>query len=159
MTHLLARVYASFFGLGFIRIAPGTCGSLAACIPAYWLFQIKWPVQVVIWAMLYVIGQWATEIIQQHSKDKDPSWVVIDEACAVWLLGILHPFLGSISHPVAFFICTFVLFRVFDIKKPWPVSTIDAIKTPWSVMCDDLAAMLMAVIVSRSLIEYIPPSF
>ena len=156
MMYSLARIYASFFGVGFSRFAPGTLGSLAACIPAVWLNQLNLTVQILILILSYILGQLATEIIHQHQDEKDPSWVVIDEVCGVWLIVIVIQLLQPLPYISLFFVASMVLFRFFDIKKPWPVNYIDSQKTPWAVMFDDIVAAAMALIVTYALMGFVP---
>ncbi len=145
-----AKLVASCFGIGFIKFAPGTMGSLAACLPLYWLAQLSILTQSIICISTYLIGSYSTSIIQSVDKTQDPSWIVIDELCAVWLLPmLLHIDAPYSSNDIFYFIFGWILFRLFDIFKPGPIKLIDQNHTSWSVMLDDIAAVILAAICIR----------
>ena len=103
--------------------------------------------------MLYIDGIIATEIVLEHSKNKDPSFVVIDEACGQSLA--LLPLAAAIhagETPWVLMVAAFIAFRFFDILKPWPVSFFDKkVEGAHGVMLDDVAAGLMAAVIVAGL--------
>ena len=142
----LSTLIATWFGTGYLPKAPGTWGSLAA-LPLAWYFDISWT-----WiALVCFLGWVATYFyIRQPGKDQDPKEVVIDEVAGQWITLMFAPktFVG--------FGLAFVLFRAFDILKPWPISWADQIKgshalNATSVMLDDVLAGTMAGLIMISI--------
>lgn len=134
---LVARVVATWFGSGLVPKAPGTAGSLAA-LPVAWAI-LAWGGgwQGLALAVLAAVaaGLWATAAVLRASGIKDPSFVVVDEVAGQWI-ALLPAGLDPIL-----FAAAFVLFRLFDIWKPWPVGWADReLPGAFGVMVDDLLA-------------------
>ena len=138
----LAFLLGTVFGAGLLPKAPGTFGALAAMpflIPLAW---VSLPIYLAITVVVFAIGTWAAHMIQVEHPDDDPQIVVIDE-----FVGILVTF---IAVPINAWTMVFglVLFRVFDIWKPFPVGWLDKhVKGGWGIMLDDVAAGALALIV------------
>jgi phosphatidylglycerophosphatase A len=133
----------SWFGAGLVRRAPGTVGSIGAIPPAALIVWILGPPALAVSALVLFFVGWA--IAAAHLKDvsstKDPQWIVIDEVAGQWLTLAAAPF-----HPV-WYVAGFVLFRVFDIFKPWPVSWADhRVGGALGIMLDDILAALYAAL-------------
>lgn len=132
----LARWLALWFGSGLIRPAPGTWGSLAALPPAAllaWLFG--WPGLLVGIVVLVPAGLWASGKYMRVAEQHDPKEVVVDEVAGQWLA------LLPIATFWELYPAAFLLFRFFDIVKPWPASWADRqLAGPLGVMMDDLFA-------------------
>lgn len=149
----MMRAIATFFYVGLIPLAPGTWGSLAA-LPCAW--ALHWlggyPALAVATALAAVLGFVATAAVTHGSADHDPGSVVIDEVVGQWIalwplsLGLWHA--GAPAHvfPWPGWVGAFLLFRLFDIWKPWPVSWADGMANPLGVMLDDVLAGLMAAL-------------
>lgn len=134
---------ASWFGLGFIRFAPGTFGSLGALpfgIAATWLGGV--PATALLCFVIFLIGMWAADRFEKHTGTSDNGAIVIDEVA-----GQLLALIPAGLDPVLIFM-SFFLFRLFDIGKPWPVSWAEK-KLPGAsgVMCDDIFAGLYAALI------------
>lgn len=129
---------ASCAGLGYSPYAPGTIGSIGGMISAVCLGQYaSFFVLFAVGASLTVLGLWSTQACLLHAHD-DPSWIVIDEWCAMWFLTICMP-------PKALNIfLAFCLFRLLDIAKPWPVSLGECVPGAFGVFLDDCIAALLA---------------
>jgi phosphatidylglycerophosphatase A len=127
------------FGSGLVRRAPGTAGTIAA-IPLYLLLsQLAWPLYVGLLLLLILIGIWACDRAARDLDSKDPSAIVWDE----WV-GFLVTMVAAPSGWLWIF-AGFVLFRLFDIWKPWPVSVADQrVSGGLGIMLDDLIAGAMA---------------
>ena len=131
-----AALLATWFGSGLLPYAPGTWGSLAA-LPFAWVIASLWGQ----WALLvaaglaFAVGIWAAEIYARRSLVDDPPAVVIDEVAGQWLaLAVVPP--DALPYALGF-----VLFRVFDIVKPWPANAIDhRLKSGFGIMLDDIVA-------------------
>ncbi len=138
----IAHVIATWFGVGKIGIAPGTMGSLAA-LPFGFLIHFYFGPMALLAAslLLFIIGVWASEVyMANHSSEHDPKEIVVDEVSGQWLLLVgFAPELGA-------YIIAFILFRLFDVLKPRPVSVCDE-KVPggFGVMFDDMLAALYPI--------------
>jgi phosphatidylglycerophosphatase A len=139
----LALIIAEFFYFGRFPKAPGTAGSLGALLiwlPALY-FWPWWTIAALI-IVLFVIGLWASNFGISHYGTHDPKQVVIDE-----VVGIGIPFL-IIAPNYREVIVAFLLFRFFDIWKPWPIRAIEK-KFPnnWGIMLDDVVAGIFALVI------------
>ena len=133
----------TWFGAGLLPIMPGTWGSLAA-LPCAWAIRSRWGVAgLPIAAMIaFAVGCWAAGLIARTSGATDPRVIVIDEVAAQWLVLLPAP-LDPLSYTAAF-----LLFRVFDIWKPWPIGWADRrVHGGFGIMLDDLLAAVYAVLV------------
>jgi phosphatidylglycerophosphatase A len=139
---------ATWFGTGLLPVAPGTWGSLAA-LPFAWAIRSLWgvPGLAAAAAMVFAVGWWAAGAITKASRVKDPGSIVIDEVAGQWLV-----LLAASRDPLTW-VLAFVLFRVFDIWKPWPVRWADRrIHGGLGIMLDDLLAAVYAVPVLSALL-------
>jgi phosphatidylglycerophosphatase A len=131
-----ARVVGTWFGCGLVPKAPGTIGTLGA-IPLYWaVVHLGGPLAVAAAAVLVsAVGVWAASIVQRDLGIEDPQIVVIDEVAGMLVTMI----------PVAQFswqatAVGFVLFRLLDSWKPWPIRRFEALPSGWGIVLDDVAA-------------------
>ena len=146
----MTRLIATVLGVGYLKPAPGTWGSLAA-LPLFWLLhQIgSWPLALSATLVVTVVGIWAIGLETEGKEDHDPSEIVIDEVAGQWV-ALLPVSLGAAmagSDVLALYpgwIAAFVLFRLFDIWKPGPVGWADRRGDALGVMLDDLIAGVFA---------------
>ena len=129
------------FGSGLSRWMPGTAGSLAA-IPVFLLFQplgLVW--QLVIIAISFVAGIAMCDWVAKDMEIKDPGCIVWDEFVGLWITYLLLP-------PAWYWLVVgFLLFRLFDIWKPWPVSFLDRkLEGGLGIMADDVAAGIYGLV-------------
>jgi phosphatidylglycerophosphatase A len=132
---------ASGLGVGLIPRAPGTFGSLAALIP-WWLWLRHLPPfhYLAFVAIAFAVGVWASHWLIKKTRIDDPGVVVCDEFVGQWIALALAP---SDWRWVA---VGFVLFRLFDIAKPWPVGWADRkLHGGFGAMFDDALAGLYAL--------------
>lgn len=138
----LAAALATLGPIGHFPKAPGTWGSLAAVIAAPWLFltmPLWW--RILALAAILALGTWACGRAEVFYGKKDPGCVVLDELFGQWLTLLFFPGL-----PIGFLLIAFVLFRLFDIFKPWPVHWAEtAFPDGLGVMMDDGVAGLYAL--------------
>lgn len=142
---------ATWFGAGLLPAAPGTWGSLAA-LPVAWLIQaMGGRIALALAAILLLaIGTWATDRVLRDADSKDPGFVVVDEVVGQWIT-VLPAALDPLHYGFGF-----VLFRVADVIKPWPVSWADRrIPGAAGVMADDVAAALYAAPILYLLIHIV----
>lgn len=135
----LWRVLASFFGLGFFPFAPGTLTSLVVVlIYKYSVHGLDWPYLLFILFGLLILGTYAASFYSSELQKTDPRCVVIDEAAGQFLvLFLVAPDWTSLA-------AGFLLFRLFDIVKPFPIRKAEALPGGWGIMADDILAALMA---------------
>lgn len=142
--HHPAVLLGTWFGAGLLPLGPGTWGSLAA-LPLAWVLVRVGGLGALLAASVVVFGAgwWASSVLARASGIKDAGSIVIDEVVGQWLtLGIALAV--APLDPLAY-AAGFVLFRIFDIVKPWPVSWVDrALAGGLGVMLDDVAAGLYA---------------
>ncbi len=147
-----AQAIGTVCGVGYLRPAPGTWGSLAA-LPLTWLLHSLggFPLLFIATLAAFVAGLWATRIMTAGQEDHDPSEIVIDEVAGQFIA------LWAISYPAwahgiditalwPGWIAGFVLFRLFDISKPGPIGWADRRGDPLGVMLDDVIAGVFAAI-------------
>ena len=127
---------ATWFGAGLMPKAPGTWGSLAAVPFAYGIHHLAGPVGLFVAAwVVFALGVWASEEFCRQSGARDPQAIVVDEVAGQWLA------LVPAGDDMLFYAAGFVLFRFFDIWKPWPVSWADRrVEGGWGIMLDDMIA-------------------
>ena len=131
-------ILAAWGPCGFAPIAPGTFGTLGA-IPLFWALSFTtWPVYVGVTLALLAVGVYAARRAGGHWGVVDASPIVIDEVVGYLVTMAFVPF----SWPAA--LAGFLLFRLFDVLKPWPASAFDRVKSGFGVMMDDVAAGVFA---------------
>jgi phosphatidylglycerophosphatase A len=141
------------FGSGLIKPAPGTWGSLAGALLFWALIHISMPLTWAILLLGTLAGAWVCRIGGERLGEVDHGSIVWDEIIAMgWLLAVIAEWQELSWFNVAL---AFVLFRFFDIVKPFPINYVDAWHTPWGVMLDDLLAFAYAVICFFSLMYLI----
>jgi phosphatidylglycerophosphatase A len=128
----LAFLVATMGGIGRLKSAPGTWGSLLV-LP----LVLLGPVAALLLALLVtLIGFYAVREVLRYTPNQDPGWIVVDEAAGMLLA------LAGLSLDASFWgvLIAFGLFRILDIFKPWPVSWADQQKGAFGVMLDDIVA-------------------
>ena len=147
-------LFVTCFGIGSIRYAPGTVTSLVTTIFLFSLFHILNLSSNVILITLLLIFIYSFYAVSEYIKDnenKDPKEVVIDEfigqSIPIYLYEISHGSIKNLQEAVLFYLYIFILFRYFDIKKPFPVSFFDKkFKNSFGVILDDVVAGLYVVL-------------
>src|SRR5580704_14122252 len=170
-----AYLIGTSLGLGYLRPAPGTWGSLAGVALAAifsirndWIMPGGWGINNEILRLLFFLlvsfgGVWAASRVARHSGKHDPQFVVIDEVSGQWLtlmLGNIHAFwnhlsvehasyagahlTGAVPSNWKYLLLGFILFRGFDIWKPFPVRQLESLPGGWGIMADDWGAAVYA---------------
>jgi len=164
--------FISTFGyVGRISFAPGTMGTIAACLIAL-IINMRPDILMLVTFITFLIGTVSSHCYSKFIINDDPSDVVIDEVVGVWfLIALLQlAFIQindiSIPHALDFIIkdhhflfniitvlASFVFFRIFDIKKPWPICYCEEkIHGGLGIMLDDIAAAVVGFIVMIGLL-------
>ena len=137
----LNTIFVSVFGIGFIPIASGTFGSLAGLIIGYALNLINYNLFFIMIPILFILGVIASNKYQKLTGEKDSSVIVVDE-----VVGQLIAMMFVMDNLILVFI-SFIIFRIFDIFKPWPASYADTkMSGGLGVMLDDVFAGIYAAI-------------
>ena len=147
-------LFVTMFGLGKIRFIPGTFGSLATIIIFYYLFHILSISPKIILIGLIIIFVYSFYAVSNHiqnSKNKDPSEIIIDEflgqSIPIYLYEISHGTTKDAGEAIIYYSLFFILFRYFDIMKPFPVSFFDKnFKNSFGVIMDDICAGFYVVL-------------
>ncbi len=150
----LNTLFVTMFGLGKIPKIPGTFGSLATVIILYIFFHIYELSSNIILIGLMVIFIFSFSAVAIHIKDnvnKDPKEVIIDEfigqSIPIYIYEISHGTVKSSDEAIIFYGVCFVLFRFFDIAKPFPVNFFDKkFKNSFGVIMDDVCAGFYVVL-------------
>ena len=154
MTKTINTLFVTMFGLGKLPKIPGTFGSLATIFILYVFFHKLNLSSNLILVILITIFIYSFLAVASHIKDnqnKDPKEVIIDEfigqSIPIYLYEISHGTVKSDNEAIIFYILCFVLFRFFDIVKPFPVSFFDKnFKNSFGVIMDDVCAGLYVVL-------------
>ena len=154
MIKILNTIFVTMFGLGKVKKIPGTFGSLATIIILYFFFHILNISSTIVLLGLIIVFIYSFSAVAAHIKDnenKDPREIIIDEfigqSIPIYLYEISHGTEKSYNEAIIFYFICFVLFRFFDIKKPFPVSFFDRnFKNSFGVIMDDICAGLYVVL-------------
>ena len=147
-------LFVTCFGIGSFRFAPGTITSFITTIFLFSLFHIiNLPNNIILIALLLIFF-YSFYAVSEYIKDnanKDPKEVVIDEfigqSIPLYLYEMAHGAVKSQQEAVLYYLYIFILFRVFDIKKPFPVNHFDKnYKNSFGVILDDVVAGLYVVL-------------
>ena len=154
MIKTLNTLFVTMFGLGKVKIIPGTLGSLATIVILYVSFHMLNLSSHIILIGLIIIFIYSFSAVAAHikdSKNKDPKEVIIDEfigqSIPIYLYEISHGIKKLPEEALIFYCVCFVLFRFFDIAKPFPVSFFDKnFKNSFGVIMDDVCAGFYVVL-------------
>ena len=147
-------LFVTCFGIGSFKFAPGTITSLITTVFLYSLFHIinlSNNAILVILLIIFIYSFYAVSEYIKHNENKDPKEVVIDEfigqSIPIYLYEIAHGSAKESNEAALFYLYIFILFRYFDIKKPFPVSFFDKkFKNSFGVIMDDVVAGLYVVL-------------
>ena len=144
----------TMFGLGKVKFMPGTFGSLATIIILFYLFHslnISSNTILIGWIIIFIYSFYAVSAHTKDHKNKDPSEIIIDEflgqSIPIFLYEISHGTTKEDGEAIIYYTLFFILFRYFDIMKPFPVSFFDKnFKNSFGVIMDDITAGLYVVL-------------
>ena len=137
---LLVRLIATAFGAGYSPVAPGTAGSAVALL-ILWLVPFSRTGLIMYCVAVTLVGTWAAHVFERSLATKDPGAIVIDEVAGMTLSVLVLP----LTVPVL--LAGFVLFRIFDVVKPFPANRLQALPGGIGVMIDDVIAGIYALVV------------
>ena len=148
-------LFVTLFGIGKISKIPGSIASLVTTVFLFFLFHVvNISANIILVSIVFVffISLWSVSIFIKALDNKDPNEVVIDEfigqSIPICLYEIAHEGTKETSQVLTFYFIMFILFRIFDIVKPYPVSYYDKnFKNSFGVVMDDVCAGLYVVAV------------
>lgn len=133
------------FGSGLIPKAPGTAGSLVAIFPLLWLDQLNLESYLIFLVIAILLGIYLCGKTSRDLAVADHPGIVWDEFCGIWLTMVAVPLTWQ------WLIAGFLLFRFFDIIKPWPINWLDKnVSGGLGIMVDDLLAAVYAWLILQS---------
>ena len=144
----------TMFGLGKIKFAPGTFGSLATTIILFYLFHhlnVSSGTILIGLIIIFIYSFYAVSTHIKDSKNKDPGEIIIDEflgqSIPIYFYEISHGTTKESNEAIVYYVLFFLLFRYFDIMKPFPVNFFDKnFKNSFGVIMDDICAGLYVVL-------------
>ena len=155
MINKINFLFVTLFGIGKIKIIPGTFGSLATALLLFFLFHIlKISPNIILFTIvaIFFISFFAVNTFIKDLTNKDPKEVVIDEfigqSIPLYLYEVSHNTPKDSVDALKFYLIIFILFRIFDIVKPFPANYFDKnFKNSFGVIMDDVVAGLYVVLV------------
>ena len=148
-------LFVTFFSIGNIKTAPGTCASLVTCVLLFIIFHIlnlrsNFILIFLLIALFYSI--YAINSCINNFKYKDPKQIVIDEfigqSIPLYLYEVSHGTKKDFNDSIIFYLIIFLLFRIFDILKPFPINFFDKkYNNAFGILIDDIIAGFYVVLV------------
>tara|TARA_Y100000780_G_C13481579_1_gene338737 strand:- start:97 stop:561 length:465 start_codon:yes stop_codon:yes gene_type:complete len=147
----LAFAIATVFKAGYIPIAPGTVGSIIGLL-VFWLIKdyASFTIEMFVAAALFFAGVWASTIVEQVLERHDPGVVIVDEVVGMLVALMLLP------PTITVMFVAFLLFRVFDIIKPYPARWCEQLSRGWGIMMDDVVAGLYVNVLIHIILWIVP---
>jgi len=137
--------------LGYVPVAPGTFGSAAGLVV---LAAVRWSgspaLELTVIILLFAVGVWSANAAERHFGGIDPAPVILDE-----VVGMLIT-LAFLPVTITGAIVGFLLFRLFDVVKPWPANRLEALHGGLGVMADDAMAGVYGNVAMRLLVVALP---
>ena len=154
MIKIFNYLFVTCFGIGSFRYAPGTITSLITTVFLFSLFHIinlSSNIILIILLLIFIYSFYAVSNYIKGNDNKDPKEVVIDEfigqSIPIYLYEVSHGTIKDPQEAILFYLYIFILFRYFDIKKPFPVNFFDKkFKNSFGVIFDDVVAGLYVVL-------------
>jgi len=137
----LRVVIATFGPIGRLPLAPGTWGSGVAVL--IWWFFLSALNPFIFWAIILLItglAIWSSDHAERVLDKKDPGVIVIDEVVGQWLT------LALVPRQIGYVLIGFVIFRIFDIVKPFPINRSQRLPGGWGIVLDDILAGIYGLI-------------
>ncbi|GAC1309196.1 MAG: phosphatidylglycerophosphatase A [Mucilaginibacter sp.] len=149
---LLHKLISTSLGIGYIGKGAGTVAAIACCVCWYLAWNGGYPpvwISIIITVLITLIGVWSSTVVEQI-WGKDPARVVIDEVAGMCISLLFLPV------SLKYLICALILFRFFDIVKPFSIRKMELLPAGWGIMMDDVLAgvytnILVSVVVAFKL--------
>ena len=148
------KYFVTIFCIGYIKFAPGTLGSICGVLTFFYLynfFSVNPEYLFLLIFFIFILGWYFVYTYIQKNKIHDPSEIIIDEFLGQLIsltpLLYLRYFKLNLDHFIELLIFAFLLFRFFDITKPWPINIIDRSRSSLSIIMDDMVAGFLSAII------------
>ena len=138
---------STIFGIGYAAYAPGTMGSLFGLLIYMFLKDFSLAFYVFVVVVLFIIGVFASDVIENIYGIKDPSFVIIDEVVGMLICFIAVPYTPVVA------IAGFLLFRAIDISKVPPLNILERLDGGFGIMIDDAVGGLMVNIILQVIVK------
>ena len=154
MMNKINLLFVTLFGIGYLKFAPGTWASLVTSILLFIIFHVLNKSSTFVLLILLIIliySIFAINFCLKKFEDKDPKQIVIDEVIGqsipIYLYEISHGIEKDFDMSILFYFFIFLLFRIFDILKPFPINYFDKkYKNTFGIMFDDILAGFYVVL-------------
>jgi phosphatidylglycerophosphatase A len=143
----LIKTISTFFYVGYFPLIPGTAGSVAAVF-FFFLIKNNPTTYLITLAALLILGFLTSGMAEKIMRKTDPPCVVIDEVCGM-LIGFLF-----LPYDIRLVIIAFVIFRILDTLKPYPISSFEKLKGGLGVMSDDIIAGLYTNLILQAVVSF-----
>jgi len=138
----ISKTVATFFGVGYLPLAPGTWASMIIVVLyKLCLHKLSWPLYLLILFFFFLAGTFASTNYSSELNDKDPRKIVVDEAVGQMLV------LFRMKEGWLLLLASFLIFRFFDVVKIYPIKKAEALPQGWGIMMDDIIAAVYAGII------------
>ena len=142
VAEFIVKAAASGLGTGYSPVASGTAGSILAAV--IWWFMPELPfLKIAVTCLVLAVSVPISTAAELMYGKKDDSRIVIDEVVGMWIS------LAFLPHTVKYYFAAFILFRVFDVIKPFGIRKIQSLKGGWGIVADDFFAGILSNIVVR----------
>ncbi len=148
MINYLIKLITTFFYIGYIPYVSGTIGSLAG-IAVYYFIYNSFFVYLSVLIFFLILGFALSGKAERIFGKKDPRFVVIDEVCGMLIC------LWGLEFELRTIAVSFILFRIFDVLKPFPIKRFQDIKGSFGIMFDDLVASIYTIICAQIVFKFI----
>ena len=165
MTKKINLIFVTFLGIGYIKIASGTFASLVTSIIFFYLFRFYLSIEdfsilCIIMIFVFIYSFYAIKTVENEFEQKDARQIVIDEVIGQSIPIFLIEYITylqtqSFGADLYLYIASFLLFRFFDISKPFPIGYFDKnYKNSFGILFDDVLAGIYSLIVLLLLIKF-----
>ena len=142
------KLYCTFFFLGYSPVAPGTAGTIGAIFIFYIISGLSWLSYLLTILLMSIFSIFITNKILKYYKSDDPSEIVIDEVCGYLFTMFLVP-LSWVNITIGF-----ILFRIFDVVKPYPIKRVENLKGGYGIIIDDVLDGIYSNIILLVYVNY-----
>ena len=146
MYKFLVKTVSTFFYVGYFPLIPGTAGSVAA-IFLFFLIKNNPLTYLAALLTLLILGFLVSGAAEKIMRKTDPPCLVIDEVCGM-LIGLLF-----LPYDIRLVIIAFLIFRILDTLKPYPISSFEKLKGGWGIMSDDIIAGLYTNLILQAVVS------
>ncbi len=152
----LSKLFVTIFYIGYSKFAPGTLGSVISILIILIIdININKLTFFLIFIFIFIFSIFSINIYIKNNSIHDPKEIVIDEFIGIYFIFLFIDNLQILNN-IFTIVCIFILFRLFDIFKPFPINIIDKnIKNSFGIILDDLLAGIYTIITIKLINEFI----